>query len=111
MSGSVTSAATTPIPPSEKIPLPVNDVTAASQPIRRPSSSPIIEGADTSPMEALIDEGKLDGLAAVVERHWPEAIAMSDIGDPALIEHIRSARKALLDHLQLSDLLTINHSL
>ncbi|MFT3698194.1 MAG: DnaJ domain-containing protein [Kofleriaceae bacterium] len=58
------SAATTPIPPSDKIPLPVVDITAASQPIRRPSSSPIVEGADTSPMEALIDEGKLDDALA-----------------------------------------------
>jgi thioredoxin-like negative regulator of GroEL len=52
-------AVTTPMPPSG--PIPVID----SGPIRRPSTSPVPEGADTSAMEALIDEGKLeDALAA-----------------------------------------------
>jgi len=47
-------AVTTPMPPSG--PMPIID----SGPLRRPSTSPVPEGADTSAMEALIDEGKLD---------------------------------------------------
>jgi tetratricopeptide (TPR) repeat protein len=46
-------AVTTPMPPSQ--PMPIID----SGPIRRPSTSPVVE-SDTSALEALIDEGKLE---------------------------------------------------
>ena len=36
----------------------------------------------------LVDAAKLDRLADVIERHWPEEIAIDRIGDPALIERI-----------------------
>ncbi len=45
----------------------------------------------------LVDAAKLDRIAAVVERHWPEAIAFDAIADPVLIERIEAARRALLE--------------
>ena len=57
----------------------------------------------------LVDEAKLDRIAAIVDSHWPEEIAIADIGSPALIARIRAARTALLEALELSDLLTLNH--
>ena len=50
----------------------------------------------------LVNEGKLDRIAAVVERHWPEAIRPQDIGQPDLIRRIEAARQALCDLLGLS---------
>jgi hypothetical protein len=47
-------ALTTPMPPSEKMPI------IDSGPMRRPSTSPMHEMSDTSALEALLDEGKLD---------------------------------------------------
>lgn len=47
----------------------------------------------------LVDPAKLDGIAAVIDAHWPEAIAQDEIGDPALITRIATARTALLDLL------------
>ncbi len=50
----------------------------------------------------LVDEAKLDRLSSVVKAHWPEEIAIAEIGDPALIDRIRAARSALLDALGLA---------
>ena len=36
----------------------------------------------------LVDEAKLDRLAAVIEAQWPEAIDSSELNDPRLIEQI-----------------------
>lgn len=47
----------------------------------------------------LVDPAKLDRIAAVIDAHWPEAIAQDEIGDPALIARIATARTALLDLL------------
>lgn len=47
----------------------------------------------------LVDLAKLDRIAAVIDAHWPEAIAQDEIGDPALIARIATARIALLDLL------------
>jgi succinylarginine dihydrolase len=52
----------------------------------------------------LVDEAKLDRLAEVVARHWPDAIASSDIQSPALIADVERARQALLDLLGLAEL-------
>jgi succinylarginine dihydrolase len=49
----------------------------------------------------LVDEAKLDRIAAVVEAHWPEAIPADAIGDAALIARIEAARRALLETLDL----------
>lgn len=53
----------------------------------------------------LVDEAKLDRIAAVVEAHWPEEIAIADIGSPDLIARIREARLALLDELGTVELI------
>jgi len=53
----------------------------------------------------LVDDAKLDRIAAVIEAHWPEHIAPADIGDPALIARIEAARRALLESLDLVGLI------
>lgn len=52
----------------------------------------------------LVDEQKLDRIAAVVESHWPEQIAVEHLGSVALIRDIERARAALLDNCGLSEL-------
>jgi succinylarginine dihydrolase len=52
----------------------------------------------------MADEAKLDGIADVVARHWPEAIAPGDLASAALVSDVRKARAALLAHLDLSEL-------
>jgi succinylarginine dihydrolase len=52
----------------------------------------------------LADGPKLDLIAEVVTRHWPENIASVDLGKPALIAQIRNARSALMDALGLPEL-------
>ncbi len=52
----------------------------------------------------LVDEARLDRLAAVVARDWPEEIASSDIQSPALIATVEQAREALLQALDLGEL-------
>jgi succinylarginine dihydrolase len=52
----------------------------------------------------LVDEVKLDGIAKVVEAHWPESIAPEDLLEPALWARMEGARGALLDALELSEL-------
>ena len=54
----------------------------------------------------LIDEAKLDLLAHVIGRHWPDAIAIDDLQSPALIAAVRAARAALLEALELGELLS-----
>ncbi len=47
----------------------------------------------------LVDEAKLDRIAATVAAHWPEEIAAADLQQPRLIADGRaSARRNLLDH-------------
>ncbi|KQM41651.1 N-succinylarginine dihydrolase [Sphingomonas sp. Leaf10] len=53
----------------------------------------------------LVDDAKLDRIAAVIEAHWPERIAPTDIADPALIIRIGKARHALLEALDLVGLI------
>ncbi|MBX9815807.1 MAG: succinylarginine dihydrolase [Proteobacteria bacterium SG_bin5] len=57
----------------------------------------------------LVDDAKLDRIAALIEAEWPESIAARDIADPGLIQRIEAARAALFELLDLSDLLTFNH--
>jgi succinylarginine dihydrolase len=53
----------------------------------------------------LADEAKLDRLAAVIEAHWPERIAPEDLLDPAMWRQMEGARAALLEALELTELL------
>jgi succinylarginine dihydrolase len=52
----------------------------------------------------LVDEAKLDRIAGVIEAHWPEAIAPADLLDPALWARMEEARAALLEELDLKEL-------
>ncbi len=56
--------------------------------------------ADIDP-RFLVDEAKLDALAELVARHWPESIATEDLASPSLIADIERARGALIDHMGL----------
>jgi succinylarginine dihydrolase len=53
----------------------------------------------------LVDEGRLDRIAACIAAHWPERIAPADLADPALSARIVEARSALLSLLDLETLL------
>jgi len=50
----------------------------------------------------LVDEARLDRIAACIEAHWPEAIAPVDLAEPALWPRIEAARTALLGTLDLA---------
>ena len=52
----------------------------------------------------MVNEAKLDRLADVIARHWPEAISPDDLDSPALWAKIRAARLALLGELDLMEL-------
>jgi succinylarginine dihydrolase len=52
----------------------------------------------------IVDASKLDAIAEVVQRHWPEAIRHDDLQQPALIADVERARRALLELLDLSQL-------
>ena len=59
--------------------------------------------ADVDP-RFLVDEAKLDRIAEVIARHWPDQIAIADLQQPALIASVRQARAALLDALEFGEL-------
>jgi succinylarginine dihydrolase len=52
----------------------------------------------------VVDEAKLDRIAAVIREHWPEQIAPVDLRDPSLCRKIEAARAALLETLGLDEL-------
>ena len=53
----------------------------------------------------LVDEARLDRIAAIVAEHWPERIAPADLAEAALWTEIEAARRALLESLDLAALL------
>lgn len=52
----------------------------------------------------IADEAKLDRIASVIARFWPEQIAARDLALPALVADVRGARAALLEALDLGAL-------
>ncbi|GGE74203.1 N-succinylarginine dihydrolase 1 [Sphingomonas prati] len=52
----------------------------------------------------LVDGARLDRIAGVIERNWPERIVPDALGDPELHQAIQAARSALLAELDLSEL-------
>jgi succinylarginine dihydrolase len=52
----------------------------------------------------LVDPARLDSIAEVVRRHWPEQIHNDELQQVALINDIERARAALLEVLDLTDL-------
>jgi len=69
----------------------------------------VVCDASTVDPRFLLDDTKANRIAGIIETHWPEAIPFGAIGDPALIVQVETARRALLEALDLSDLLTGNH--
>jgi succinylarginine dihydrolase len=53
----------------------------------------------------LVDDARLDAITAVIEAHWPEAIAQEEISDPALIARVEKARIKLLEMLGTVELI------
>ena len=53
----------------------------------------------------LVDEAKLDRLAAVIAEHWPEHIAPDDLLRLELWAKLEGARAALLQTLELTELI------
>jgi len=60
--------------------------------------------ADVDP-RFLLDEAKIDRLAAVVARAWPEEIDPAALQDAALVADVERARAALLEALGLGELM------
>jgi succinylarginine dihydrolase len=52
----------------------------------------------------LVDDARLDWVADVIRRHWPEQIHHDDLQSPALVAEIERARAALLEALDLGQL-------
>ena len=52
----------------------------------------------------LVDDAKLDRIAAAIDAHWPERIAPDDLLDPALWSRMEAARRALDAALDLAEL-------
>jgi succinylarginine dihydrolase len=52
----------------------------------------------------MADEAKLDSLALVIRRQWPEEIHATELQQPALIADVERARATLLDELGLREL-------
>ena len=52
----------------------------------------------------MVDEAKLDTVADIVRRHWPEQIHRDDLQQPALIADIERARQSLIGALDLNEL-------
>ena len=52
----------------------------------------------------VVDEAKLDRIADVVQRHWPDQIHRDELQHPTLVAEIERARLSLLDSLELNEL-------
>jgi succinylarginine dihydrolase len=52
----------------------------------------------------MLSHAKAEAIEQVIARHWPEQIDPADLGLPSLADAVRSARLALLDSLDLSEL-------
>ncbi len=65
----------------------------------------VVDDPDAVDPRFMVDETKLDRIAACVEAHWPERIAPEDLGKPALSSAIEDARASLLTELELDALI------
>ena len=52
----------------------------------------------------IAEEAKLDTISRVIEQHWPDQIAPEDLIESSLCQQVESAREALLQALDLSEL-------
>ena len=53
----------------------------------------------------LLSERGAATIAAAISRHWPEQIDPGDLGNPALASEVVAARAALLQQLDLAELI------
>ncbi|MES2137805.1 MAG: N-succinylarginine dihydrolase [Pseudomonadota bacterium] len=53
----------------------------------------------------MVDDAKLDRVADVIRRHWPEQIHHDDLQQPTLVAEVEKARAALLEALDLEQLI------
>lgn len=53
----------------------------------------------------ILDDARCDGLARLIEAHWPEAVAPADLANPDLWRSAWAARRELLVYLGLADAL------
>jgi succinylarginine dihydrolase len=51
----------------------------------------------------IVDDARLDQIAAIVDAHWPDTIDPAQIDDPALISQIERAYAALIPAIGLND--------
>lgn len=65
---------------------------------------------DTVDPRFLLDAAKIARLEAVVAAHWPETIDAGALGSAALAEQVHHARNALLDALDLPELVGLPYS-
>jgi succinylarginine dihydrolase len=65
----------------------------------------VVADPETVDPRFLVDDAKLNALAEVVRRNWPEQIHHQELQKPALIAEIERARAALLDSLELGQLI------
>ena len=54
----------------------------------------------------MADDARLDRIAGLIERSWPSEIHSSELQQPALIRDVEAARAALLEALDLRELLS-----
>jgi succinylarginine dihydrolase len=64
----------------------------------------VADPADVDP-RFMVDDAKLDWVADVIRRHWPEQIHHDDLQQPTLIADIERARTALLEAVGLAELM------
>jgi succinylarginine dihydrolase len=64
----------------------------------------VVADPETVDPRFMAGAAKLDQVADVIRRHWPVEIETAAVRDPALIRDIEGARVALLEALELSEL-------
>ena len=64
----------------------------------------VVADPDTVDPRFLLDDPKAAKIETVIAAHWPEAIALADVGTPELAGKVIAARLALLNALDLSEL-------
>jgi succinylarginine dihydrolase len=64
----------------------------------------VVADPDSVDPRFMATSDKLDRVAEVITRHWPEQIHHEELKRPALIADIERARAALLEALDLSEL-------
>ena len=62
----------------------------------------VVAEPETVDPRFLVDGNKLDAIADIISRHWPETIELDDLARPSLWKETIFAREALLTSLGLA---------